>query len=91
MDGTRPMHGMSYKAGVCPLTVITATYYHSHYIVSFRIKQTSKQKSTWFLTSRSCLSQLLTHFDRIMKHLEEGKNVDVLYLDFAKAFDKVDF
>ncbi|KAK2140292.1 hypothetical protein LSH36_1404g00024 [Paralvinella palmiformis] len=25
---------------------------------------------------------------RIMKHLEEGKNVDVLYLDFAKAFDK---
>ena len=23
--------------------------------------------------------------------LEEGKNVDVIYLDFAKAFDKLDF
>ena len=26
-----------------------------------------------------------------MKLLEEGKNVDVIYVDFAKAFDKVDF
>ena len=42
-----------------------------------------------FHTSRACLSQLLTHFDRIMKHVEEGKNV--LYLDFEKAFDKIDF
>ena len=23
--------------------------------------------------------------------LESGKNVDVIYLDFSKAFDKVDF
>ena len=23
--------------------------------------------------------------------LESGKNVDVIYLDFAKAFDKIDF
>ena len=39
---------------------------------------------------RSTLSQLLLHFNLILKALEEGKNVDAIYLDFAKAFDKVD-
>ena len=35
-------------------------------------------------------SQLLTHYDRIISLLEKGLNVDTIYLDFAKAFDKVD-
>jgi len=43
-----------------------------------------------FRSGRSCLSQLLEHFDKIIECLEEGVNVDVIYLDFAKAFDKVD-
>ena len=43
-----------------------------------------------FLQGRSCLSQLLCHFDRITHELENGRGVDVVYLDFAKAFDKVD-
>ena len=44
-----------------------------------------------FRTGHSCLSQLIQHFDRITKLLEEGENADVVYLDFAKAFDKLDF
>ena len=44
-----------------------------------------------FRMSRSCLSQLLNHYDHILYLLEMGHNVDVIYLDFAKAFDKVDF
>ena len=44
-----------------------------------------------FRTGRSCLSQLLAHFETITQILEEGDNVDVIYLDFSKAFDKVDF
>ena len=43
-----------------------------------------------FRAGRSCLSQLLNHFDTITHHLEQGSGVDVVYLDFAKAFDKVD-
>ena len=43
-----------------------------------------------FRNKRSCLSQLLDHFHRIVESLNEGKDVDVVYLDFAKAFDKVD-
>lgn len=44
-----------------------------------------------FRTGRSCLSQLVRHYDEILQLLEKGKNVDVIYLDFAKAFDKLDF
>lgn len=43
-----------------------------------------------FTKGRSCLSQLLQHQEEILTNLARGKNVDVIYLDFAKAFDKVD-
>ena len=43
-----------------------------------------------FRSGRSCLSQLLAHYDTILSGLEDGGGVDVVYLDFAKAFDKVD-
>ena len=43
-----------------------------------------------FIIGRSCLSQLLAHHDEVLKVLESGMNVDTIYLDFAKAFDKVD-
>ena len=43
-----------------------------------------------FRSKRSTTTQLLEHFDSIMSSLCEGFNVDVIYLDFAKAFDKVD-
>ena len=43
-----------------------------------------------FRAGRSCSSRLLDHFSSIPENLENGANVDVIYLDFAKAFDKVD-
>ena len=43
-----------------------------------------------FRSARSCLSQLLAHFDHVTRLLENGNVVDVIYLDFSKAFDKVD-
>ena len=44
-----------------------------------------------FRTGRSCLSQLLEHQQQILASLEAGTNLDKVYLDFAKAFDKVDY
>ena len=41
-------------------------------------------------SKRSTLSQLLQHHDEILKALEEGENVDSIYTDFSKAFDKCD-
>ena len=34
--------------------------------------------------------QLIDHVDQILKALNSGEEVDTLYLDYAKAFDKVD-
>ena len=44
-----------------------------------------------FRSLRSTLTQLLGHFDSILEALEAGaSSVDAIYLDFSKAFDKVD-
>ena len=43
-----------------------------------------------FRSGRSCLTQMLGHFDNIMLGLLNGHDTDAIYLDFAKAFDKVD-
>ena len=43
-----------------------------------------------FRKGHSCLTQLLKHIDDILHNLNEDKETDVIYLDFEKAFDKVD-
>jgi hypothetical protein len=42
-----------------------------------------------FVGKRSCLSNLLTSVEYVTSHVDKGIPVDVLYLDFKKAFDKV--
>ena len=42
-----------------------------------------------FLKSKSCLTNLLCFFEEITKWVDEGSQVDIIYLDFQKAFDKV--
>ena len=41
-----------------------------------------------FREQRSTLTQLLSHWDEVIELLEQGQTVDVIYTDFAKAFDK---
>ena len=43
-----------------------------------------------FRRTRSCLSQLMNHYQNLINVMESGNAADVIYLDFAKAFDKVD-
>ncbi|PKU36062.1 rna-directed dna polymerase from mobile element jockey-like [Limosa lapponica baueri] len=42
-----------------------------------------------FTRGRSCLTNLISFYDKVTRLLEEGKAVDVIYLDFSKAFDTV--
>ena len=42
-----------------------------------------------FLSGRSCLTNLLDFMEEVTRELDNGNCVDVVYLDFAKAFDKV--
>jgi hypothetical protein len=42
-----------------------------------------------FMRGKSCVTNLLTFFEKITSQLDGGEAVDVIYLDFAKAFDTV--
>ena len=42
-----------------------------------------------FTSGKSCLSNLLEFFEEVTKLLDQREAVDLVYLDFAKAFDKV--
>jgi ribonuclease P/MRP protein subunit RPP40 len=50
-----------------------------------------KDSQHGFRKGRSCLTNLLVFMEEITYSLDEGKPVDVIYLDFAKAFDKVPY
>ena len=39
-----------------------------------------------FTKGRSCLSNLISFYDLVTRLVDEGKAVDVVYLDFSKAF-----
>ncbi|PKU48587.1 rna-directed dna polymerase from mobile element jockey-like [Limosa lapponica baueri] len=42
-----------------------------------------------FMKGRSCQTNLISFYDKMTQLLGEGKAVDVIYLDFQKAFDTV--
>ena len=42
-----------------------------------------------FREGRSCLTELMQHYDKLLDDAEKRENTEVIYLDFAKAFDKV--
>ena len=48
-----------------------------------------KDTQPGFLKGRSCLTNLLEYTEIISKWVDDGSPVDVIYLDFQKAFDKV--
>jgi hypothetical protein len=48
-----------------------------------------KNSQHGFRRGRSCLTNLLSFLDCITHWMDDGNCVDVVYLDFAKAFDKV--
>ena len=48
------------------------------------------KKQHGFRKGRSCLTQLLQHMDYILNNYLDSSETDVIYLDYAKAFDKVD-
>ncbi|KAK4830721.1 hypothetical protein QYF61_013171 [Mycteria americana] len=42
-----------------------------------------------FMKGRSCLTNLISFYNKVTCLVDEGKVVDVVYLDFSKAFDTI--
>ena len=42
-----------------------------------------------FMKGRSCLTNLISFYDKVTHLVDEGKAVDVVYPNFSKAFDTV--
>ena len=49
-----------------------------------------QSRTVWLLAGRSCVSHLTSDLHYIGGQLDAGKQIDIIYLDVSKAFDKVD-
>ena len=60
-------------------------------IVEYLTKEQRFNKNQFgFIEGRSTITQLLKHYNDIHEAIKEKRRMDTVYLDFAKAFDKVD-
>jgi len=63
-------------------------------ILEVIIKQAEEKKGIrssqhGFTKGKSCLTNLIAFYDGMTGWVDEGRAVDVVYLDFSKAFDTV--
>ena len=42
-----------------------------------------------FMKGRSCLTNLISFYDKMTRLLDKGKAIHIIYLDFQKAFDTI--
>ena len=42
-----------------------------------------------FVKNKSCQTNWISFFDKVTSQIDRGNAIDVVYLDFSKAFDKV--
>ena len=77
---------MSLTSVVCKLLKTLIRDHMVEFLVKHKFINTSQHG---FLKARSCLTNLLCFLEEITKWVDDGSPVDVVYLDFQKAFDKV--
>ncbi len=42
-----------------------------------------------FMPGKSCLTNILSFYNKVIEAVDQDENYNVVYLDFSKAFDKV--
>ena len=77
---------VSLTSVVCKLLETLIRDHMVDFLVKHKLINTSQHG---FLKARSCLTNFLCFLEEITKWVDDGSPVDVVYLDFQKAFDKV--
>ena len=54
-----------------------------------KVNQGIRPSQHGFTNGRSCLTNLISFYDKVTHLMDEGKAVNVVYLYFSKAFDTV--
>ena len=83
LENYRPV---SLTSVVCKLLETLIRDHMVEFLVKHKLINTSQHG---FLKVRSCLTNLLCFLEEITKWVDDGSPVDVVYLYFQKAFDKV--
>ena len=71
---------------ICKLLERLIKYHMVDFLVKHKLLNSSQHG---FLKARSCLTNMLCFLEEITKWTDVGSPVDIIYLDFQKAFDKV--
>ena len=77
---------VSLTSHVCKIMESILRDYIVEHLSRFKLVRSSQHG---FMSGRSCLSNLLLFLDKVTGYVDQGSPVDVVYLDFQKAFDKV--
>ena len=81
-ENFRPISLLSIVIKILERSVCSKLYNHISHLIA--------DEQHGFIRNRSCVTQLLSVFHAIGKSLDKDIQTDILYLDFAKAFDSVD-
>ncbi|PKU45353.1 rna-directed dna polymerase from mobile element jockey-like [Limosa lapponica baueri] len=79
----RPVRLTLVQGKVMEQTILSAMTQH------IQDNQAIRPSQHGFMKGRSCLTNLISVYDKVTRLVDEVKAVDVLYLDFSKAFDTI--
>ncbi|KAK4831291.1 hypothetical protein QYF61_016761 [Mycteria americana] len=79
----RPVSLTSVPVKVMEQTILSAITQH------VQDNQVIRPSQHGFRKGRSCLTNLISFYDKVTRSVDEGKVVDVVYLDVNKAFDTI--
>ena len=94
-DGKRPdgVMQLPWRTGKCVTWDVTVidTLVSSYVPATSQTPDAISDSQHGFRRGRSCLTNLLTFLDKVKSYVDTGDDVDAVFLDFAKAFDKVPY
>ncbi|KAK4810310.1 hypothetical protein QYF61_017357 [Mycteria americana] len=83
LENYRPISLTSVLGKVMEQIILSATTWH------VPDNQVIRPSQHGFMKGRSCLTNLISFYGKVTHLEDEGKAVDLVYLDFSKAFDTV--